>query len=263
MNTILQSIPAFLLIFVRITAFFVTAPVFSNRSIPTMHKIGFSFFVSYIVFFMVNQGPLGAVDNFIFLLIKEVIVGLSLGIIASIVMSAIQVAGGLIDFSTGFSMATIFDPQTGVQSPLMGQFFNVITILFLLSVNAHYLLLQGILNSFKVIPIFSTGLHFGQEAFIAHIIQIFMSMFVIAFQMALPVVASLFLVDVALGILTRIVPQLNIFVVGMPLKVLVAFGLLIIGMPTFIVLVQHMFELITQSTNSIIQLIGGMKNGVH
>ncbi|WP_088041212.1 flagellar biosynthetic protein FliR [Bacillus sp. EAC] len=258
MDTLFQSLPAFLLIFVRMTSFFVSVPIFSNRAIPTVHKVGFSFFTSYIVFFLIDQQPLGNIDNFIFLLMKEAIIGLALGLIAFIVMSGIQIAGGLIDFQVGFSIASIFDPQTGMQNPITAQLLNTITILFLLSVNAHHLLLQGIINSYKIIPVNSTGIPIGHEQFVLEIVKIFISMFVIAFQMALPIIASLFLVDIALGILTRIVPQLNIFVVGLPLKIIIAFGLLLIGLPTMMVLVQHLFELVVQSTNSLIRLIGGI-----
>lgn len=258
METLFQSIPAFLLIFVRMTSFMVSVPIFSNRSIPTFHKIGLSFFLSYIVFFLVDQQPLTNSGDYVFLLIKEAVIGLSIGLIAFIIMSGIQVAGGLIDFQVGFSIASVFDPQTGVQNPITGQFLNVITILFLLSVNAHHLLLQGIINSYKIIPVNSLKLSFGHEAFILGVVKMFISMFIISFQMALPIVASLFLVDIALGILTRIVPQLNIFVVGMPLKVIISFGLLIIGLPTMMVLVQHLFELVVQATNSLIHLIGGI-----
>lgn len=258
MDTLYQSIPAFLLIFVRMSSFFVTVPIFSNRSIPTSHKAGFSFFTSYITFFLIDQQPLQNLDNYLFLLMKEAVIGLALGLIAFIVMSAIQIAGGLIDFQVGFSIASVFDPQTGIQNPITAQFLNAITILFLLSVNAHHLLLQGIINSFEIIPVNSTGIPIGHEEFVLEVVKIFISMFIIAFQMALPIVASLFLVDIALGILTRIVPQLNIFVVGLPLKVIIAFILLIIGLPTMMVLVQHLFELVVQSTNSLIQIIGGI-----
>ncbi|WP_088069482.1 flagellar biosynthetic protein FliR [Gottfriedia luciferensis] len=258
MDTLYQSIPAFLLIFVRITSFMVSVPIFSNRSIPTSHKVGFSFFTSYIVFFLVDQQPLLNIDNYIFLLMKEAMIGLALGLIAFIIMSAIQIAGGLIDFQVGFSIASIYDPQTGMQNPITAQFLNVVTILFLLSVNAHHLLIQGIINSFKIIPVDSIGIGFGHKEIMLEIVKIFSSMFVIAFQMALPIITSLFLVDIALGILTRIVPQLNIFVVGMPLKIIIAFAILIIGLPTMMVSVQHIFELVVQSTNSLIRLIGGI-----
>ena len=118
----------------------------------------------------------------IFLLLKEVLVGLLIGLIAFIILSAVQIAGGFIDFQMGFAVANVIDPQTGAQSPLIGQYFYIFALLFLLSVNGHYLLIDGIFYSYQFIPLEN----FSQilvKLFSEFIIKTFSKMFLIAFQM--------------------------------------------------------------------------------
>ena len=122
MITILENYPAFLLIFMRITAFFVTMPFFSYRNIPNTHKIGFSFFLAWIMFFSLDPPAIEVDGQFIMLIVKEVLLGLTIGFSAYFILAAIQIAGSFIDFQMGFAIANVIDPQTGAQSPLVGQF---------------------------------------------------------------------------------------------------------------------------------------------
>src|SRR5690625_2331444 len=145
-------IPVFLLIFVRITAFFVTVPLFSYRTIPNTFKIGMSFFLALIIFPIINTDQI-VLDNYPLLLMKEAVIGLLIGLIAYIILSAVQIAGGFVDFQMGFAIANVVDPQTGAQSPILGQYFYIIALLFLLSVNGHYLVIDGIYNSFDFIAV--------------------------------------------------------------------------------------------------------------
>src|SRR5699024_736827 len=214
----LSAIPVFLLIFVRVAAFFVTLPLFSYTTIPTPFKIGFTFFLALIVYYTVDASAVPIDDTYIFLLVKEAIVGLLIGLLAYIILSAVQIAGGFIDFQMGFAIANVIDPQTGAQSPLIGQYFYIVALLFLLSVNGHHLLIDGIYYSYHLIPM-ETFIPFADGSIIEFVIQTFNQMFLIAFQMSIPIVGCLFLVDVALGIIARTVPQLNVFVVGLPLKI--------------------------------------------
>lgn len=257
MEEFVVKIAAFLLILVRVTSFFVTVPIFSYRTIPAMHRVGMAFFLSWIMYYTVEIPSLQLDEFYILLILKEIAVGLSIGLIAFIIMSAIQSAGGFIDFQMGFAIANVVDPQTGAQSPLMGQFLYIVSLLFLLSVNGHHLLIDGIFFSYKTIPLDQLWVPFGDEQLLNHFIKTFNSMFVIAFQMSLPLVGSLFLVDVALGIVARTVPQLNIFVVGMPLKIGAAFIMLIVLMSVFLMLVGNLFEQSLYAMRGLMQIIGG------
>jgi len=256
MEQVLSYFPAFLLVFARVASFFTTMPLFSYRTIPNTHKIGLSFFLSWMMFLAMKKEAIPLDDTYVLLVGKEVLVGLCLGFFAYLMMAAIQIVGGLIDFQMGFAIANVIDPQTGAQSPLMGQYLYMFSLLLLLALNGHHLLLDGIFYSYQFIPL-HTAIPFEHEQFAQFALKAFSEMFIIAFQMSAPIVGCLFLVDVALGVVARTVPQLNIFVVGMPIKVIVGFLLLMVMMTTLFIAAQHLFETMVMSLRDLMGIIGG------
>src|SRR5690625_143834 len=251
----LTIVPTFLLIFARLLAFIITLPIFSYRTIPIPYRIGLAFFLSLLAISHIETDLVLTQANFIVLLIKEVAVGLLIGLIGYLVLSVVQIAGGFIDFQMGFAIANVIDPQTGAQSPLIGQYSYMIAILFLLAVDGHHILINGMIHSFNVIPL-ESFLSF-EENFGEFIVLTFNRLFVIAFQMALPLVGSLFLVDVALGIIARTVPQLNVFVVGLPLKITVSFAVLFFFMAMYIGLTKILFQTLFEIMNDLMLILGG------
>ncbi len=249
----MNLLPAFILILVRLTAFFATVPIFSYRNIPTILKIGMAVFIAWIMFYMMDLPEIAIDGMFILLVLKEAVVGLLLGLIAFLILAAVQIAGGFIDFQMGFAIANVVDPQTGAQSPLIGQYFYTIAILFLFTVDGHHLLLTGVMYSFSELPI--------DQLFrldnIDVILQIFSEMFLMAFQLAIPIVGCLFLVDVALGMIARTVPQLNVFVVGLPLKILVSFITLFVFISFYIMIVKQLFQFALEAMQELMRLMGG------
>lgn len=252
----LNSLPVFLLVFVRVLSFFVIMPLFSYRTIPTPFKIGFSFFLAFIMFYTIDSATIVVDHTYIFLIVKEVLVGLLVGLLAFIIVSAIQVAGGFVDFQMGFAIANVMDPQTGAQSPLSGQFFYIVALLFLLAVDGHHLIIDGIFNSYQFIPI-DAFIPFEDKTIADFVIDSFNYMFTIAFQMAIPIVGTLFLVDVALGIIARAVPQLNVFVVGLPLKILVSFLAILIFLSLYMTVAKNIFDAMFRTMQQLMQLFGG------
>lgn len=257
MVDLLPDIPAFLLIFVRVTSFFITMPLFSYRTIPNTHKIGLGFFLAWIMFYTIDPPVFEVNGAFLLLVMKEALVGLLVGFIAYLILSAIQIAGGFIDFQMGFAIANVIDPQTGAQSPITGQYFYIVSLLFLLSVNGHHLLIDGVYHSYQFVPIDNAWIPFGDESLVTFVLKTFSTMFMIALQMALPVVGSLFLVDVALGIVARTVPQLNVFVVGLPLKIGVSFIVIMAVIGIMMGVVSHLFEYMLITMRDLMKLIGG------
>ncbi|OEH91275.1 flagellar biosynthetic protein FliR [Bacillus solimangrovi] len=252
-----NEFPVLMLILARVSSFFVTVPLFSYRNIPTTHKIGLSFFISYLIFFTIDRPNLEIDYLYIMLVMKEVIVGLLIGLAAYIVTTVIQIAGGFIDFQMGFAIANVIDPQTGVQSPIMGQYIYTFAILLMLVLNAHHLLLDGVFYSYQIVPLEQVWPHIGKGELAEFMTKTFNSVFIIAFQMAIPLVGCLFLMDVALGIVARTVPQLNVFVVGLPLKILVSFFVMTLMMPVFMMLVQDVFMLMFKTMRGLMEIIGG------
>ncbi|MBS4207609.1 flagellar biosynthetic protein FliR [Bacillus sp. FJAT-50079] len=259
MENVLNSFPVFLLVFTRVSAFFVTMPLLSYRTLPASYRIGFAFFLSFIMYSTISIETMEITGNYLLLIFKEASVGLLLGFIAYMMLSAVQIAGGFIDFQMGFAIANVIDPQTGAQSPLIGQYLYMFALLFLLAVNGHHLILDGVYYSYQFIPIDQLFLPFGDSNMIEYVIQSFSLMFMIAFQMAIPVIASLFLVDVALGIVARTVPQLNIFVVGFPIKIAVSFLIIFIVLAVMFGVIQHIFETMLHVMRTVMEFMGGLR----
>ncbi|MBM7632607.1 flagellar biosynthetic protein FliR [Geomicrobium sediminis] len=254
---VINSLPAFLLIFVRLIAFMATIPVFSYRNVPSYFKIGLSFFFALIVLLTIDVPDISLDGSYFLLIIKEVMVGLLLGLIASMLFYAIQVAGAFIDLKIGFLVANVIDPQTGAQSPLTGGFLYAFAILFLLASNGHHLLLDGMFYSFSYVPIEVSSINITTSSVMETAVEAFVTMFLIAFLMSFPIVGSLFLVDVALGMMSRAVPQMNVFVVGLPLKIIIGLPIMMITMPAFFYLLRNLTEEMAIAMRTMMQLFGG------
>ncbi len=257
MEALIPALSSYLLILTRVTAFFVTLPLFSYRAIPTTMRIIFGAILAWMMVYTIEIPDLAIDGKYILLVLKEAAVGLFIGMLAYIIMAAIQIAGGFIDFQMGFAIANVIDPQTGAQSPLLGQFFNALAMLLLLVLNGHHLLLDGIFYSYQLISIDELWPAFGSGRVVEFVLSSFTVSFAVAFQMAVPIVATLFLVDLALGITARTVPQLNIFVVGFPIKIGVSFVVLFITMAVMIEVMKKLFEMMMLGMRDLMILLGG------
>lgn len=259
MEELIPKLTVFLLIMARLTAFFVTVPFFSYRTIPSQAKIAIPVILSWTMYYTISADVTIAFDEtYILYVLKEVMVGLMLGLLAYIILSAVQIAGGFIDFQMGFAIANVIDPQTGAQSPLMGQFFNILALLSLLAIDGHHLLLDGIYYSYQYIAIDQLALNTGEDNYALFIIKVMSTLFAIAFQMSAPVIAALFLVTLALGIIGKTVPQMNIFVVGFPIKIAAGFILLIIVMGVMVNVMQRLIEVMIYGLRDFMTVLGGM-----
>lgn len=259
MPFILDYLPNFLLIFCRITGFFVTAPIFSMRGVPASFKVGISFFVTLIVFSMVGIGEVVPLDGLYILgIIKESLLGLLLGFIAYLFFTVVQISGAFVDMQMGFGIANVIDPMTGAQSPILGSFKFFIAVLLFLSMNGHHYLLLGIMESYEWVPLHNTWwTHIGNGDVSNFVLDSFITAFALAFQMAAPLVVAMFLVDLGLGMLARTAPQFNVFVIGIPLKILVGFLLLLIMVPGFLYLFEELFKTLFASFNRLMSGLSG------
>ncbi|KXH79995.1 flagellar biosynthetic protein FliR [Sporosarcina sp. HYO08] len=257
MIELIPSLPAYFLILTRVTAFFITLPFFSYRTIPPSQRILFGAILSWMIVYSIDMPVLELDYGYILLVMKEAMIGLFIGLVAYIIMAAIQIAGGFIDFQMGFAIANVIDPQTGAQSPLLGQFFNILALLLLLAVNGHHLLLDGVFYSYQFIAVDQAIPALGSSQFAEWIIKTFAAAFAIAFQMSIPIVATLFLVDLALGITARTVPQLNIFVVGFPIKIGVSFIVLWIMTAVMVAVMKRIIEVMIMSMRDLMVILGG------
>lgn len=231
-----------LLIFMRVLGMFTAAPIFGHAHVPPQVKIGLALTISLALLSVVPQPPAILAEN-VWLLaaaaVKEAAVGIILGFVATMVFMAIQLAGEAADIQIGFGLANIADPLLGTQTSLLGQFqFIVATLLFLI-VNGHHLLLAALVRSFSLVPLDAFALH---GILSARILDILAQLFLIGLSIGAPVMLAVFLTDLALGLLGRTVPQMNLLLVGFPIKILVGLGMLLISLPFFLTACRGLFD---------------------
>jgi len=232
----------FLLIFVRISGIFMMAPIFGSRNVAGRIKASLALIITYIIFpliFDTNTVIPNQFLSYFFMVIGELIIGLILGFISSLVFSAIQMAGQLLDMQIGFGIVNMLDPLSGQQAPLVGNFKYILALIVFLATNGHHVLLSALFASFKLIPVTGIVVNVAIAQFVIDIIG---SMFILALKISLPVLVAVVLTDMALGILARTMPQMNIFVVGVPGKIIVGIFVLSIGLPFYIFFLEMAFD---------------------
>jgi flagellar biosynthetic protein FliR len=204
-------------------------------------KAGLSVVLAMIIFPLVGfkEVYLTNVSSLVSAMAGEILIGVIIGFTARLLFAAVQLAGQLIGFQMGFGIVNVIDPQTSTQISIIAQFQNLITLLVFLAINAHYWFILAVASSFELIPplefCFSNSL---MEA----IVSLSCDMFMVAAKIAAPVIAVLLFTSVALGLIARTVPQMNIFIVGFPLKI--AIGLFGVGfsLPLLSYMLRNLFR---------------------
>ncbi len=238
---LLNGLEVFLLVFVRMTGLFVIAPIFGRRNIPTYFKIGFSFFIALI---LINTTAVQGFDNdmsiiaYVLAVIKEFLVGISIGFIAYLSFTAIYIAGEVIDMQIGFGIVNVMDPISNIQIPVTSNLYFIISMLLLFAINGHQMIIKALFDSFATLPL--AGAVFG-ASLADGLMNVFGTIFATGFKIAAPIVSAIFLADIALGTVSKMVPQMNVFVIGMPLKILLGFAVLIITIPIFVSIMEEIF----------------------
>lgn len=258
MEAWIPYLPNWLLIFCRITAFLMAAPVFSTRGIPSQWKIGISAMIAFLAFASVGLSEPTVIDGlYVLSIIREVLVGVLLGFTAYLFFTAVQISGAFIDIQMGLGIANVIDPMTGAQSPLIGNFKFILAMLLFLSFNGHHYMIDGFMKSYEWLPLSNELFAKIQDGAVHEfLLRSFSTVFMIALQMSAPLVVALFLTDVGLGILSKTAPQFNIFVVGVPIKIIVGFLLLVLLLPGFVYLFQDLFASLFQALDQLVKLIG-------
>jgi flagellar biosynthetic protein FliR len=253
-----DQIQYFLLIFVRISTIIALIPIFGSYQIPPQIKVALSLTLAIIMFPVIMAAkpvfPAGfSVALFMMLVVKEAMVGLAIGFVTQFIFTAIQLAGQLIDTEMGFGFVEVADPFTEEPITVLGQFQIIIFTILFLTFNGHYFLLLAIEKSFQILPLFSAHLPGGREAF--HITGMMSNVFVLALRFAAPIYVTLILTEMALGVVARTVPQINIFFVGMPLKIVLGLGSMIFVLPMLAALFKKSFEILIQDVWKLLYLM--------
>jgi flagellar biosynthetic protein FliR len=218
------------IVMMRVATLLFMMPLFSGRSLPHLVKIGLVLVVSLVLWPAV-RGEISRLPSdpfsFGFLMISELMIGLSLALSVRLILAGIQLAGEFAGIQMGLSMANIIDPQSGTNSTLISEFYYLLSLLIFLSVDGHHWIFRALAQSFHALS--PGGIHF-QEGLVRHLLQLSGRVFLIAVKLSAPVVVILLLIQFALGIVARMVPQMNILVSSFPLTI--GLGLVFLGLST-------------------------------
>lgn len=244
----------FLLILVRIASFVYTAPFFNISSVPQRVKISISVFISILIFMITPDRTIeytGLLDYAI-LIIKESVVGLLLGFVCNVCVQAITFAGHIIDTDIGLSMANMYDPTLRTQTSISGTFYYYTVFLLMMVTGLYQFLISAIVDSYSIIPIGEVTIN---ATLYDSFLDVIAGFLIVGIRIALPVFISMMLMNIILGILCRVAPQLNMFAVGIQMKLL--FGLAImfltIGLlPTVSTMLLNMMK------QAVRQIAGGL-----
>lgn len=216
----MADLQQFFLIFVRIAAFIVICPGFSFAGMPNLIKVTLSFGISLVVFPMTSalQEEISTILVGL-LVIKEGLVGFALGFICKLFFSAVEMAGKLVDFQVGFSMGETFDPSLGVNVSNYGKVYYWMSMAVFFLTDLHHVVIQALIRSFRYIPLEEAALgNFGIEG----MITLFSMMFKTGLSLAAPLIIVALISEIVLALISRSVPQINVLILGMPLKVIVS-----------------------------------------
>jgi flagellar biosynthesis protein FliR len=229
----------FLLVMTRVSCFFISAPFFGFKAIPAQVKILVSFFFSLMITASLpdHNYPISCLLELLALVMQQVVVGLLLGVVANFVFEGIRMAGELMDIQMGFGMANVIDPALNMRQTLFGEVNYLLAVLLFLTMNGHHLLFRALLKTFARVPLYELGF---STHFRCSFLDNFLALFVISLKIALPILVILLFIDVASGFISRLIPQLNIFVITFPFKIATGFIALIMLLPQILVIYREL-----------------------
>ncbi len=224
----------------RILGLVATAPLFNNQKIPARTRVGFGVLLALIIAPAVPAGP--AADPMslpgLLILMQQMVIGLAMGLAMRIVFAAIEMAGEIIGMTMGLGFATFYDPQSASHSSAISQFLSLLMLMLYLAANFHLMLISVLVDSFTTMPIGSGAIFGNLEQLAVWGGRIFSA----GVQLSLPIVAALLINNIALGVLTRAAPQLNIFGIGFPIAIGVGFIMIALTLPYLAVPIERLLQ---------------------
>ena len=220
-----------MLIFLRVAAIVFSAPVLDTDTIPAVFKAGLALAVSILLLpavdAVVTVRDLSLMTFFIGVF-SEIAIGVTIGLSVKLLFAGIQLAGQIVGYQMGFAVANVVDPATSAQIPILAQFYNLTAMLVFLAINAHHMFFSALVDSYTILPPLS--MHISPQL-IGMMMRLAANMFIVAVKVGAPLIAVMLMVSVALGMVARTVPQIHIFIVAMPMKILIGLVFLLMVSP--------------------------------
>jgi len=235
-----QEILAGILVLLRISMIMSFIPVISHQSIPVQIKVGFIITVTVVVLPVVLDTIPPVPANpilYAILGLQELVIAGMISLLAQLIFSSVQFAGQIMSYQVGMAIANVFDPSTQAQGAVTGTFVSVLAMLLWLATNTHLIFLQAMMDSFTLLPPGQPWSFAGWEM----LSSAFSAMFVLAVKLVAPVMILVFFVYVALGLVSRAVPQIQVFFISFPITISLGFFVFALAFPTFIHIVQGAF----------------------
>lgn len=225
MSFTIENLEYFFLIIARVSGFIFTAPFFSNNNIPRRIKVAITVFLSIIIaeIIGVESVEYQTTVEYTILIIKEIILGLILGYFTNICTYILSFAGQFIDTEIGFAMARELDPATQMQVTVTSNLLSYIVMLMMMVTYVHHYIIKAFVDVFKLVPI--GMVHISSDMYKV-MLKFIVDYFIIALRIALPIFACILTINIVLGILARVAPQMNMFVIGMQIKVFIGLFIL-------------------------------------
>lgn len=252
--------------FARLVSFFSIVPFFGGAAVPSRVKVATAMSLVVILYPSIAAsvpetqtlgfGPVG----FVALLAKEVLIGFTLGFISSLVFEAVQVAGRIVDSQRGSTMAELYAPQIQSRVSELGQFKLQLAIVLFIAIGAHRVFIRSLLESFDFIPVLGfPALAPGWSPALELIVKLTAAVFSIGLQLAAPALIALLLTDLFFGIINRVAPQVNVFFLSMPVKMLLGIVVVLIALPTLAERMIYYFGETFKAFEFTIRTIGGAR----
>lgn len=237
------QLAAFLLVLTRTSGIFLIAPFFGSLNVPVQLRAGAAVAMAIVTFPVIVEKTVVTAPESILMfggsVIQELFIGWLIGFVAYVSFAAINMAGKIMDMQVGFSVANVMDPTSGQQQPLIGSFLYNLAVIYFLVVNGHHVIISALFDSFNRIPLDGV---IWNEALASFIGDITTGVLLVGMKIAMPVTFSILLVNVGMGILARTMPQMNIFVVGIPLHLTIGSFMLAMLLPFFVLFLDTMFD---------------------
>ncbi len=240
----------FMLVLIRVSVILFMLPVFSAPQVPRLVRLGLGLFISFAVFQTVPTIAALDLAGFVTAVISQALVAFVFGYVSYLVFMGIQFAGEVLDLQVGFAVSNVINPLTQQQITVIGEFELAIATLLFLVTDSHLLLLQGIGGSFALVPLPFAG--FGPSV-VTSVGAFFAEAVLLVFKIAAPVSLAVFVVNVGLGLMARVAPQMNVFVVGFPLQIMVGLVMLIVCMPLLGAVLPDMFAEVPRHIDTVLR----------
>lgn len=246
----------FLLILTRVSCFVFAAPFFSLNNTPRHVRVALSVFTALLLYQTLTPAPAveyNTVMGYAAVVIKEAVTGLIIGLGANLCSAIVNFAGHVVDMETGLSMVTLFDPNTRENISITGAYYQYVVMLMLIASGMYRYLMGALADTFILIPV--NGAVFRMDSLMASAVKFMSNYIIIGFRICLPVFCVILMLNAILGVLAKVSPQMNMFAVGIQLKILVGLAVLFLSASMLPSAANFIFQ---QMKETITALVGGM-----